>query len=809
MSASSKTSMESISSFQPTQLYSNLCDAILKAMAAPKQQESLLDASTVSTIKSMFYRRRYRSPTTTTMRSLSPEELSQPKPPPSPRPAPPPPRVVFESASSSLPVNPRAAENGGMPSSNPPSIASLGLDTLSMWTERSAEYGLCITTDPHQVEDGVFFQHMPDLIQVPTTRIPVLYQQLCRAVWNAVQNPEPRTTDPCLCEKKSGEEPVSSVYARSPRMYRRDGSDLYNSICDGLWDVLSMGSEPPSLASMVRRMENEVMMPVRPEPVVSGQHLPNLVAFPCQSMTSVFSNICDGVWEVVSALSDEHEARVRQFDSIGPKGEHLPPLISGPPDTARTAAPHQNQAPRGCYHLHPVVPKPVHSILGKKKSHLHASAVVASALAGKGGLNSLRMPPLEDQWKSIRVVRQTKEDTFTSRDTTCSSLPAAVPPLALEAPLPTASKTSSNERLPSLSGARESSSALAGFNEYTPSMETISSTSFESYGPGSVLPYFYRDECVRRERIFWAMVMESLRRFPWPMNPMRRAQMLHDLETAPTPELEMEWLQHPALVMGLEHTRGVEDYDRRCIELEESEALRLIMKEYTYEHRLVTVGTLPVEKFLRWWIYQFRGRRLRHAKQRELLFEREAAARLDLIQSDPSMLKRNKLMHDAVLFLEKMYRIQLELLQLRTFYVMGSVSIRLSEQVSRFPLLFGGSMRKTRACARVSGTTVFMGVHLMETLFRSLLQEEERFERTMVLPYEAERFSLVNIFEPPARLRIEEEQEISRAEMEYRIHQLIVYYTNRDVEIYRSATLDVELRRPFEALGIELPDPFF
>eukprot|EP00796_Vickermania_ingenoplastis_P010590 gene10589-7357_t len=777
---------ESEASYYPAALYVNVCDAVIGAMA-PSPEEAPPEL-----LHPVAAARRGIPATTSSLLSSANNSPSRESSPPAPVPgtAPPPP--------------PRAAWIAGREGSGAaPSLVSRASDlrTLSTWSpERSPpphEYGLFFTSSRGPSE-AVSLQHLPDLIRIPASQVPGMYHQLCNAVWTAVSSESQPSNEPEVAAEvestttttTTDEEAASVVYARSKRMFIRSGEELYNSICDGVWEVLSLGAEPPGMESLLLQMENAIPFPPRPAPLAKGEHLPDLIAIPCASLSSVISSICDGVWEIVSLLSEAQEARLAHFEAERPVGHHLPPLVGAPPpETARTAAPRQRQAPPGCYNVHPVVPEALHSLLGNPRMR-------QAAIAARGNVNGDGGPPAYGR-------RQDANRTFLSRPE-----PLPPPPVVVEgtADLPPRRDDAATEF-------SDRGSSTVGFSGFTPSEQnTLLSMSLQR--PVQEMPYFYRDECVHRERLMWEMVMESLRLFPWPLNPVRREEIAAGLRGEPledgtlkSPEaLRLEQLQHPALIFGQDYLDGVQHFERKGVIAEEREAMAKILKLYTYEHRVLTVGTLPLETFCRRWIHQFRGRRLLRAKQREVLCKREEAARLELLRTDPTFTARFELMRDSLTFLESRFRLQIELLQLRVAYVTGNVVVRLAEQVNRFPILYGGSMRKTRACARVAGTTVFMRVHLMEQLFRERIEKEERYERYMELPWEAQKRSLVDIFEPPERRAVEVEEAFWRADLEYKLHQLIVHYCTRDVEVYRAVTFDIELARPFASAGVVVDD---
>lgn len=576
--------------------------------------------------------------------------------------------------------------------------------------------------------DGVYRQHLPPLIRIPPTDLPDVYHQLCATMWNAIKaTAEEEEARRLKREMEEGEE-----------AYRHDRNELYCSVCEGVWDVLSVGAD----ISVEEVLKGSALQPSHD--AVTAQHLPDLV-FPHESISSLYSTLCDGVWEILSGvLTEEQEALIAHYEAVPPIAQHLPPLtFCGPPMILKTAPP-RKPPPLGCYHVHPVVPRMYHSLLGKRMVN------------GRG----VRLPPLD----AVRSV---------------------------------------SEGAPHEGG----SWACDSTDRRNPSMESNAAPA--AAGGIAWMPFLFRDECVGREKIFWEMLHTSIALFPWPMNPVQRNALAAD--GVSEAERELVLLQHPAMIAGQEAITVVEAFQRRQIAVEEGEATKPIQKEYIYEHRLLTVGTLPLEAFCRRWIHQYRGRKIREARRRELVLEREAGLRLELQTTDPAAVERWRQLHAGLHFFEQAYRRQLELLQLQTFYVLGTVAIRLEQQVALFPLLYGGTMRRTCGFGRISGTTLFARLALEESEKRQAMVLAEDTYFTSVLPYVAQRASMEDIFEPAARRAVEQEEFVARADLEYRLFQRIVHYRNRDVEIYRAVEFDVNVERPTGKLlrGEDpTPDPF-
>lgn len=738
--------------------------------------------------------------------------------------------------------------------------------------------------------------------------------------------------------------PLSSFTSSAPptAMYYSNGNLFFRSICEGVWDVLSETVSIPDFDKMLTRLNGSCMAAsddggsritttqqsfetISPHPPsassrrrgrrVRGEHLPNLViTFPLRDTPKLYGSVCDGVWDVLSQLSPEEEWQRLQMcgseevledkgavpllhldESCAFSADHLPPLVQWmpadsedcpPPAVPHTARPKASgeMVPLGGYHLHPVMPRSLHSILGIPQKRADAIRQVRQTyghctfhLLRQWAIQSNEAKVLNAPKRGCYPERGWKEkqryQTFLSRPL---NNPGESRPMVFDGPL------SPKEGAPSFEGSLSRVSSLAApmlsaawlekehsprlpaelvYQNYwctgddmgispmtfiSPSMSIRRRTASclreleMSYTCASVL---FRDECVDREQLIWEEIFESLKLFPWPMNLCKRAELLEALEKCKRSSLlgesttdgevlsdqkkklqekekeaaileqkSLHWslLQHPAMIWGQFYLGTVEASERRhVVEKKEEQEWRLLQKEYRYEHRLLTIGTLALEKIIRKWIIKWRGKRILQEKQREKIVFKEAQVRQELYQLDESIVARYNCFKDCIVYMETAYRRKLNLLQLRTFYMFGTVSIRLLEQTERFPLMFGGIMRTTRFCGRVDATpSMFRCLHLHEQQKRDILAKEEVMERTL-LPLKALQVTNSQILEVSARQRIEEEERRSRAELEYQLQQLIVHYHNRDVEIYRAVSFECEILRVLKGLAVEEVDPFF
>ncbi|KPA84364.1 hypothetical protein ABB37_02358 [Leptomonas pyrrhocoris] len=251
---------------------------------------------------------------------------------------------------------------------------------------------------------------------------------------------------------------------------------------------------------------------------------------------------------------------------------------------------------------------------------------------------------------------------------------------------------------------------------------------------------------------------------------------------------------HPAFLTAAKRLVMLEEIRRAAIINAEKEFFHEgVCRPQAYAHRVLTVGTLPLERFLRWWIGVYRARKIVHAGQRARLCAVEQKARADLITSSRGLAARHACMMAALLEEEHYFRTQLELLQTQDAAWTGVVLMRLQAHVELFTLLYGGTMRQTRVCERVQGTTVFRGLILTEAATRSALaaEEDEEWRR---IPLAMQLRWMVLSGEPHARALVVQAESTQRRDVEQVIYALTVHYTMRDVELQ-----EMDARRSWDA----------
>ncbi|KPI87337.1 hypothetical protein ABL78_3578 [Leptomonas seymouri] len=239
---------------------------------------------------------------------------------------------------------------------------------------------------------------------------------------------------------------------------------------------------------------------------------------------------------------------------------------------------------------------------------------------------------------------------------------------------------------------------------------------------------------------------------------------------------------HPAFLAAAKRLTLLEEICRADIVKAEATAFcEGVYRRFVYAHRVMVVGTLPLERFLRRWIGFYRARKVLHTRQLARLYATECNARADLIASSRSLAGRHACMVAAVVEEEHYYRTHLELLQTQNQAWTGVVSLRLREHVELFLLLYGGTMRHTRVCARVQSTTLFRGLALTEEATRSAMETEEDLEWRRIPTIMQLRWTVVSE-EPRARAQLLQAEATRRLDLTQVIYALRVHYTKRDVE---------------------------
>jgi hypothetical protein len=263
-------------------------------------------------------------------------------------------------------------------------------------------------------------------------------------------------------------------------------------------------------------------------------------------------------------------------------------------------------------------------------------------------------------------------------------------------------------------------------------------------------------------------VMENLQR----QHVLRRARTADDSAT-----------QHPAFLAAALRLVLLEEICRaHIVETADQEFQEGICRPYTYAHRIMTVGTLPLERFLRRWVGVFRARNELHARQRTRLCDAERVARASLFSSSRSLAARQHCMMAAIEAEEKYYRTQLELLHVQDAAWSGVVLLRLQERVELFSLLYGSTMRQTWVCGRVQGTTLFRSLVLKEEAMRHAIEREAEAAWRGIHITQQLRWIAVTA-EPHARTQLLQAECAQRLELTRMIYTLTVHYTMRDVEM--------------------------
>lgn len=261
---------------------------------------------------------------------------------------------------------------------------------------------------------------------------------------------------------------------------------------------------------------------------------------------------------------------------------------------------------------------------------------------------------------------------------------------------------------------------------------------------------------------------------------LRRTLAAHHTRVA---ELKAAATPHPALLAGAQRLTLMEEVCRADIVSTEANAFcEHICSPYVYEHRIMTVGTLPLERFLRRWVGHFRSRNAVHTRQRARLCKLERDAREGLLRTSHTLAARHACMLTALVVEEQHYRTQVELLSTQDAAWTGVVLLRLREQVELFSLLFGGTMRQTRVCGRVEGMTLFRSLTLTEQATRGAVEAEEEREWRCIPSTMQLRFTSV-CAEPQARAALVQEEAARRLELTQVIYALTVHYTKHDVEL--------------------------
>ncbi|CBZ30084.1 conserved hypothetical protein [Leishmania mexicana MHOM/GT/2001/U1103] len=240
---------------------------------------------------------------------------------------------------------------------------------------------------------------------------------------------------------------------------------------------------------------------------------------------------------------------------------------------------------------------------------------------------------------------------------------------------------------------------------------------------------------------------------------------------------------HPAFAVAVYRLELLESILGDEIRTEEEKAFHAcIEKPFKYEHRLLTVGTLPLERFLRGWIAIHRAQRLRHALQRGKVGDVEQEARAALHATSQTLQRRFQLMVTALVEQEHYYRCCLELLYTQDAAWAGVVLLRLQEQVERFPLAFGAVMSRRRVCGRMKGLTVFSNLALAEQAIRETISGEEARQRAG-FPTELEMRGVHLVQEPQAREKLVDREAAERAVVHQVVCALQTHYSIREAEI--------------------------
>ncbi|CAJ1992278.1 hypothetical protein conserved [Leishmania donovani] len=255
---------------------------------------------------------------------------------------------------------------------------------------------------------------------------------------------------------------------------------------------------------------------------------------------------------------------------------------------------------------------------------------------------------------------------------------------------------------------------------------------------------------------------------------------------------------HPAFAVAAYRLELLESILGDEIRTEEDEAFHVCLeKPFKYEHRLLTVGTLPLERFLRSWIASHRARRLRRALQRSKVWDLEQEARAALHATSKTLQRRFQLMVTALVEQEHYYRRALELLYAQDAAWTGVVLLRLQEQVECFPLAFGAVMSRARVCGRMKGATLFSNLALAEQAIRETISGEEARHRA-AFPTELEMRGVSRMQEPQARKKLVDREAAERAVVHQVVCALQTHYSLREVDIEEGIERQHWLKQPMQ-----------
>ncbi|KAG5494473.1 hypothetical protein GH5_02495 [Leishmania sp. Ghana 2012 LV757] len=253
---------------------------------------------------------------------------------------------------------------------------------------------------------------------------------------------------------------------------------------------------------------------------------------------------------------------------------------------------------------------------------------------------------------------------------------------------------------------------------------------------------------------------------------------------------------HPAFATAVRRMELLEDIHRGELTAEEGDAFHLYLaKPFVYEHRLLTVGTLPLEQFLRQWIAITRARKQLRTRQRTKVEVLEQTARAALHATSETLQRRFRLLMTALVQQEHHHRCALELLHTQAAGWTGVVLLRLQEQVERFPFEFGAVMSHTRVCGRVVGLTLFSNLVRSEQVGRGAIRDEEARLR-VAFPIEFEARVMGIVHEPQTRKELADREACERAVLHQVVSALQTHYSLREVEIEEGIDRQSWMREP-------------
>ncbi|CCW69336.1 unnamed protein product [Phytomonas sp. Hart1] len=322
--------------------------------------------------------------------------------------------------------------------------------------------------------------------------------------------------------------------------------------------------------------------------------------------------------------------------------------------------------------------------------------------------------------------------------------------------------------------------------------------------------FFERDEYVARERIMeeWLNFLLTIplpAHFGYPSSPTRdniyqsgilkngKSNSVLHRKSNGFPQAHLRSYTSPALSLAIERLSAREFLARRQLLDEEEDRFNKHFKNLgRYLRYLAPTGsTTRIYGFLRAWIARHRAQKIVRFNQHEQLKNHEDAARRYLVSE--IHIKRHQLFVELVEMMEKIDRVCILRIQLITSYSHGIVSIKLAEQVARFPVLFGCLMSQARKFSLVNAHTAFCALTMQEEHHRHRIEREEDQERVEFLTIEQQEH-ITDSEEQFERRMIQEQEAVKYWKLAWQVFQLEVYHAFRDVEQYEAATRNTEFQ---------------